>query len=161
MFAGPGSAQRKGRVALWDECASPDLHGPFFFSQSISSWITRLSHTSEEGEDHTRGSVTLCFTNEACTLRLLAFALLPFETAATWRCSTVAQFLLWCAAAFVPLALSPSCTFPRSGPTRAKQVRSWHTHRHFSKFSWTWDTVSNKHYITDSKLTYSQTNKRG
>lgn len=66
--------------------------GPFFFSQFISSWITRLSHTSEEGEDHTRASVTLCFTNEACTLRLLAFALLPFETATTWRYNTLAVF---------------------------------------------------------------------
>lgn len=82
----------KGLWSHWDKYNSPDLHGPFFFSQFISSWITRLSHTSEEGEDHTRASVTLCFTNEACTLRLLAFALLPFETKAVW-CYNTSSFL--------------------------------------------------------------------
>lgn len=67
----------------------PYLHESLFFSQFISSRITHLSHTSEEDEDHTRAGVTLCFSNEACTLRLLAFffffAMLPFETAATRR----------------------------------------------------------------------------
>lgn len=88
------SPSEKGAWSHWDKHSSPDLHGPFFFSQFISSWITRLSHTSEEGEDHTRASVTLCFTNEACTLRLLAFALLPFETAAAWCYNTLVFFFL-------------------------------------------------------------------
>lgn len=89
------SPSEKGVWLQWDKHNSPDLHGPFFFSQFISSWITRLSHTSEEGEDHTRASVTLCFTNEACTLRLLAFAFLPFETAAAWCYNTLVVFFLW------------------------------------------------------------------
>lgn len=46
---------------------------------------THLSHTSEGDEDHTRAGRTLCFPNEACALRLLALARLPFETAATRR----------------------------------------------------------------------------
>lgn len=103
----------QGVWSQWDKRRSSDLHGSFFFSQFISSRITRLSHTSEEGEDHTRDSVTLCFTNEACTLRLLAFALLPFETATTQCCSTsVVLFLRYQApgidAVSVPwLGLSP------------------------------------------------------
>lgn len=91
--AGP-QWKKRAKWLQWDKRNSPDLHGPFFFSQFISSWIARLSHTSEEGEDHTRASVTLCFTNEACTLRLLAFAFLPFETAAAWCYNTLVVLLL-------------------------------------------------------------------
>lgn len=100
---GPLGPSRKGVRSRWDEHNSPDLRGPFFFSQFISSRITRLSLTSEEGEDHTRASATLCFTNEPCSLRLLAFALLPFEMAATWCYSTLVVFFRrsrapgWCA----------------------------------------------------------------
>lgn len=91
---GPLGPAGKGVWSHWDEHNSPDLRGPFFFPQFVSSRITRLSLTSEEGEDHTRASATLCFTNEPCSLRLLAFALLPFETAATWRYSTLVVFSL-------------------------------------------------------------------
>lgn len=92
VHRGPLGPSRKGARSRRDEHNSPDLRGPFFFSQFISSRITRLSLTSEEGEDHTRASATLCFTNEPCSLRLLAFALLPFETAATWCYNTLVVF---------------------------------------------------------------------
>lgn len=100
------------RRSHWDEHNSPDLHDSFFFSQFISSRITHLSQTSEEDEDHTRAAVTLCFSNEACALRLLAFAMLPFETAATRRSHTFSETeLAGCNPVCVPLgSVAVFCT---------------------------------------------------